>query len=368
MASVFVAVLVLAVSLGSSLQAWAQSEVSGSQPTMSAPASTSLSMLAPPSGAGPVIVRARFDLYDLNEINDGAETFEFTGVMSLTWRDPRQAFNPATEGVDEKVFQGEYQFNELAPGWYPQVVLVNEAGSYQKSGVVLRIRPDGTSILVETLNAVAEADVSMKLFPFDSHRLDAVFEVLGFDHNEVVLEVDQSAPGAPTQEVRVPQWSITGIGLSVRDRHAAYAGPIGISSAFTVSIDVRRAPFYAVRLVVIPLAIIVLLSFSVFWMDRSSLGDRISVSFIGILTGVAYQIVMSDNLPRISYVTLMHGFLSMSFLTMCATVVINLVVGSMDAQGRKDDGDRLDRRCRWLFPLIYFGLITVVAFIVFQLL
>ena len=114
------------------------------------------------------------------------------------------------------------------------------------------------------------------------------------------------------------------------------------------------------RLVIIPLVVIVLLSFMVFWMDRSSLGDRLSVSFIGILTGVAYQLVMSEQLPRISYVTLMHGFLSLSFLTMCATVVINLVVGTLDKRGQVALEDRIDRRCRWGFPLAYFGLLLVM--------
>ena len=69
-------------------------------------------------------------------------TFEFTGVLTLTWQDPRQAFDPAVVGVEETIFQGSYQFNELATGWYPQVVLVNESGLYQKNGVVLRVQPD----------------------------------------------------------------------------------------------------------------------------------------------------------------------------------------------------------------------------------
>ena len=43
---------------------------------------------------------------------------------------------------------------------------------------------------------------------------------------------------------------------------------------------------------------------------------------------------MSEQLPRISYVTLMHGFLNLSFLTMCATIVINLVVGALDQAGK----------------------------------
>ena len=136
---------------------------------------------------------------------------------------------------------------------------------------------------------------------------------------------------------------------------ASYAGRRGIASAFIVSVEVQRESFYMRRLVIIPLVVIVLLVLGVL-VDRSSLGDRLSVSFIGILTGVAYQLVMSEQLPRISYVTLMHGFLSLSFLTMCATVVINLVVGTLDKRGQVALGDRIDRRCRWGFPLAYFGL------------
>jgi hypothetical protein len=107
------------------------------------------------------------------------------------------------------------------------------------------------------------------------------------------------------------------------------------------------------------------LSFSVFWMDRSSLGDRISVSFIGILTAVTYQLVMSEIQPRISYVTFMNGFLNISFFLMCATVVINLVVGEFDKKGKFKVGDRIDRYCRWIFPLTFFAIILLLLGVAF---
>ena len=108
-------------------------------------------------------------------------------------------------GVEEKIFQGSYQFNELATGWYPQVVLINESGLYQKNGVVLRVQPDGTSTLIETLNATAKAEFNMSRFPFDGHRLEAVFAVLGFDRDEVVLHVEADAASAFASDVRIPQ-------------------------------------------------------------------------------------------------------------------------------------------------------------------
>ena len=69
---------------------------------------------------------------------------------------------------------------------------------------------------------------------------------------------------------------------------------------------------------------------------------------------------MSEILPQISYMTLMNGFLNLSFFIMCTTVVINLVVGALDRQGRVEAGDLLDRRCRSIFPLTYFGLMGLM--------
>jgi hypothetical protein len=35
-------------------------------------------------------------------------------------------------GVAETIYQGAYQFNELSHAWFPQVVLVNESGLFEK--------------------------------------------------------------------------------------------------------------------------------------------------------------------------------------------------------------------------------------------
>jgi len=280
--------------------------------------------------------------------------------VTLEWRDPRQAFDPAAEGVGEKIYQGSYQFNEISPSWYPQLVPVNATGTYETNGVLLRVRADGTSTLIETLVMSAKAELDMRRFPFDKQRLVAIFEILGFSRDEVSLLVAAGAESVAVGDVRIPQWQVTGARLTTTDEPPSHLERSGMSSALILSIDVERKSWFARRLVVIPLIAIVLLSFSVFWMDRSSLGDRLSVSFIGILTAVTYQLVTSEQLPHISYVTLMHGFLSFSFLTMCATVVINLVVGSMDKRGEVARGDQIDRRCRWIFPLVYFGFILLI--------
>ncbi len=138
-------------------------------PTAAEPAL--LNLPTPPRDGGPVVVRAGFDLRDINEIDDEEETFEFEGVLTLEWRDERQAFDPAAEGVNEKLYQGDYQFNEVFTGWFPQVVLMNESALYEKHGVLLRVRPDGSLRLLETVNAAAKTDLDLEDQLFE--QLDA---------------------------------------------------------------------------------------------------------------------------------------------------------------------------------------------------
>ncbi len=279
--------------------------------------------------------------------------------------DERQAFDPAVAGTAEKFYQGDYQFNELAPSWYPQVVLTNVSGLDDRSAVLLRVKPDGHSTLVQTVNAIAKLQLDLRRIPFDSQRLDAVFEVFGFDTSEVRIEALPISNKDLGSQVNLPQWTVTGLDLSTRSIDASYAGEQNAKSTLIFRVAVERQSFFMLRMIVIPLGLIVMLSWSVFWMDRSSLGDRINVSFVGILTAVAYQIVMGEIMPHISDVTLLNSFLSTSFLVMCATVVVNLIVGAADKKGNFLLGDQIDRRCRSLFPMAYVCLLLVAAAVAF---
>jgi len=318
--------------------------------------------LSPPAQETPVVVVPEFQFREILGIDESSERFQFSGVLTLTWHDPREAFDPADTGVDEKIYQGTYQFNEVATSWYPEVIVANEANAFQSSGVVLRIRPDGTSKLIQTIIADVKTALNMRWFPFDRHHLEAHFKILGFDREEVVWRLasdDESS--LSINGLRLPQWHIAAAKAEIMPDRPSDNGRSGTAASFIIGLDVDRKSFYIFRLVVFPLSLIVFLSFSVFWMERSSLGDRISVSFIGILTAVSYQLLVSDSIAHISYFTLIHGFMNVSFFIMCLTVVVNLVVGSLDKKGLTAVGDRVDYRCRWLFPSAYIGLNLVIV-------
>lgn len=342
------------------------SQAAAAQSIVESPESSpsELALLARPAVDGPIQVRASFQLLSISQIRDEVEEVAFSGVLTLVWHDARQAFDPAREGAAERLFSGAFQFNEMSPGWYPQVTLVNAAGQYDSRAVLLRVEPDGTSTLREKIEAVAKVDLDERRLPFDRQHLVLVFRVFGFEAGEVVFHADPNATSTDDFMTRLPQWTVEGVSASTRTVNIADADSSDVASAFFVTIQVKRKPMFMLRLVVLPMTLIVLLSWSVFWMDRSSVGDRMSVSFVGLLSAVAYQITLVGIVPNVSYFTLMNEFLNLSFLMMCATVVVNLYVAYADRHGG-DLGDRIDRRCRWIFPLIYFGLNAIAVVVMF---
>ncbi len=114
----------------------------------------------------------------------------------------------------------------------------------------------------------------MRRYPLDTQRLEAIFEVLGFDSSEVVFELEPAPVDPSWQKVRISQWQLTDISRSTGEHFVPSSGKRGLSSTFTVRMEIQRNSLFVVSLVVFPLTMIVVLSWSVFWMDRSSLGDR----------------------------------------------------------------------------------------------
>ena len=330
---------------------------------------TGLGQLGPPRHDGPVRVSIGFFLSDVNEVDEQHETFEFEAILTLKWRDPRLAFDPVEVGGDELSYQGSYQFSEVFDGWWPQLVLANESGGFSSQGVLLRIAPDGSATLLVEIHAVAEMPMALRRFPFDRQGFEAVFEVLGYGMDRVVLVPDPSTSGGMDHGVNVAQWELRGLHLASREYDPVYEdGHAGALSQVVVTLDMARQPAHMLKVVVFPLTLLVVLTFSVFWMDRESLGDRMDISFIGILSVVAYQIIVSDRMPQIAYFTLMTGFLYSTYLLLGVGVIVNLAVSKLDRSGRRELGDRVDRTCRWVVPAGFVGANAVSAayFLVFH--
>jgi hypothetical protein len=124
-----------------------------------------------PPGTRPIEVRVRFFLSDINDINERTETFEIKGLLALQWRDERFVFDPKTEGVNERRYQGIFQFLEEYNSWWPQLVPSNGVGTIPLQSVSLSNLPDGTLLFLQEITAVVESPMDLRRYPFDDLNL-----------------------------------------------------------------------------------------------------------------------------------------------------------------------------------------------------
>ncbi|MCB9006164.1 MAG: hypothetical protein H6656_02015 [Ardenticatenaceae bacterium] len=304
-------------------------------------------------------VEVYVDLYGLNifSIDEREETFEIEAFIYADWFDDRLAFDPVAAGTDVKIFQGETAVELLKTDvWWPDLEVVDVRGPRERLHTTLTIDYDGFVTYTERFHANIWQPFFFDEFPFDAHTISftvAPFfytsEQVAFIGPEDFLE-DGERLEREDLSWETNEWSIDNV-ESVVDRGDDFE-----FSTTTMYIDISRLPQFYISNVILPLFLIVAISWAVFWMDFSSmhLADRLSVSFTSVLTVVAFDFVTADNLPLLSYQTVLDVVLTFSYIILSLSVLEN-VLAYLNFRKNGNDIQRIDKVARWLFPVVYYA-------------
>lgn len=317
--------------------------------------------------ASPTVVKCAIVILDVVDIDDVNESFVAEIALLAEWDDPRLAFDAAEEGVDRKIFQGNFQFSEVFTGWWPQLILVNEVGPPDPNAVKIEVYPDGHVRYMDQHNAVLETPMDLRDYPFDSQKLQAELVPFGDNTNDVVLDVHEIYANATDDFVRrnssvnVAGWTLQSVTFETGETFLNEATKDRRISRLIATIHLQRRSWQLVWQMLFPLLVIVSMIWSIFWVDIDSLADRLNVAFVGVLTIVAYQFVVIDNMPRMSYLTLTDVILLISFVTMSLTIPQSLVIYGLVRKGEEQRAQRIDHISRWAFPLGYMAMLAMLV-------
>ena len=129
-------------------------------------------------------------------------------------------------------------------------------------------------------------------------------------------------------------------------------------SVLNFQIPAERLSEYFVYKFVFPLCLIVMMSWSAFWIDARNLNPQLALAATSMLTLIAYQFTVNSLLPKVGYLTTMDKFvLSSSFLVFLALAEA-LLTGRLASQGRTEAAEKVDSIARRLFPSIYLVIIV----------
>ena len=128
-------------------------------------------------------------------------------------------------------------------------------------------------------------------------------------------------------------------------------------SRLNITLEAKRRTSYFIWKVMVPLTLIVAMSWSVFWLDPARYGPQIGLSATSMLTLIAFLFATQAIVPRLNYLTIMDKFVLGSTILVFLALVEAVITGYFIAKDKEAVAVRMDRACRWIFPLAFVVLI-----------
>jgi hypothetical protein len=128
----------------------------------------------------------------------------------------------------------------------------------------------------------------------------------------------------------------------------------------TFEFEAKRHVFYYVWKVIIPLMVIVMMSWAIFYIEPTQVAPQIGLAATSILTLIAFLFSLGKILPPIAYLTkidfFVYGSLALVFLAFAeAMITINLAGNNKLHQAKQ-----VDRMSRWVFPIVFILILVLV--------
>jgi hypothetical protein len=302
----------------------------------------------PPSPDGkPVKVAVSLHILNLASIDEVKQQFELDGYLMAHWIDPRLAFTSAGPTDLHRV----YNRTEV---WVPYIEMVNAVAPRERYDASVEGDPDGSVNYVERFHSVLSSKFMLKRFPFDSQSLLIIMHPYLRQQRQMEFTAyrrDVWAAQEFTQYSSLAQWNLKSVELSIGTLDL-YGGTQIPEARFTVKVE-RRYAFYLWK-VFLPLLLMVVLSWAVFWIEPRDLSNQVQIAITTILTVIAFAFAISATMPRVPYLTYIDAFFLACYVFVFVAIVELMVVHLSHRRERSTDlGIRVQRISRWTVPLAF---------------
>jgi hypothetical protein len=287
---------------------------------------------------GPTPVEVMIFLSDVDDVDGANQSFEANVFFEIRWHDPRLVHEDL-DGISRP----------MTEVWHPRLQLFNQQKVWKTFPDVIGISPNGDAIYRQRVWGSFSQPLELRDFPFDQQVFEIQLIAFGYTAELVDLVVDPRSQIA--ERFSLPDWNI--VDWKVESKPIQAVPGEAKTAAVTFSFEATRRIGYFIGKVIVPLILIVAMSWVVFWIDPKDAGSQIGVAITAMLTLIAYRFAMGSNLPMVDYMTRLDLFILGSSLLIFASLVEVIITSSFAKSDRLSEAREIDMWCRWLFPLAF---------------
>lgn len=262
--------------------------------------------------------------------------------IRLQWQDDRLATPSSNE---ERAYQDADATEKLSSMFDPRIAIVD--GTMELDHQHLTIYPNGTVNLSKVVLVTVPANMELLLFPFDSQIFTFRFASTYWGDNEIDLVLN------PLESTMMPDSAPVSWDFDYFGYHVTKTNVRAHSESFFVynfMVHAQRDPRNFFWRLLLPLIVIVILSWNVFWMYEDS-SSALANCFVFLLTVVAFHQIANEMLPLIPYFTFLDSIVFLSYGFIIIPTFQVMVTTKLEAQGRSAEAATIRQYCRWFVPL-----------------
>lgn len=303
----------------------------------------------------PSVVKFGVWVIDIDVIDSAAQSFGANVFLRMTWKDQRLVHREPSP----KVF-------DLVDVWSPGIQIANEVGRVQRTlPEIVQVANDGTVVYKQRYVGNFSQPLRLHDFPFDEQLFRLHFIKTSTDDRRIEFIPDEALIAAGmdhaagiSKDISLPEWIVKSFS----------AGPLPYeltegmqATGYAFDFIAERDSEYYVYKVVMPLVLIVLMSWVVFWTNPREAGTKIGISTASMLTLIAYRFMVDHLVPKVSYMTRLDEFILGSTLLVFFSLLQATLSTSLTYRGKNSLAMKIDAFSRFVFPLL-FVLVVVVSF------
>jgi hypothetical protein len=309
----------------------------------------------PNADSGPTQISVGIWVLDINKIDSAEQTFTAEVALVLRWKDPRLTHTGS--GVVR------YPLEQI---WHARAGIANETNSVrQRFPESAEVEPDGTVLYRQLYTGAFTQSLRLQSFPFDRQTFHVQLVAVRYQPDEIRFVPDQDwirnglkqASGiAP--KITLPDWTIE----EWETKPLTYALAPGLQySSYAFEFTASRNVQYYILKVILPLVLIVIMSWAVFWTDPVNASAQLSVAVTSMLTLIAYRFAVDTQLPRLPYMTRLDVLFLICTLLVFFSLIEVVITMILDNKQQTERAKTIDRYCRAIFPVI-FGIASIAIF------
>lgn len=287
---------------------------------------------------------------DVMVIDDATQTFQVDLVLSARWRDPRLAFSVEETGLDELVLP-------LEDVWYAGLSALNRRETEIFLPDLVQVDPDGQVTYSQRFQGTLSSRLELREFPFDSQLLPIHLVAYRYGPEEIEFVLTDRLTGSRGD------FSVTGWVIEEGEHRAESVQLPGVEDEFagvSFFLLAKRQSSYFSLTMMVPLVLIVLMAWTVFWIDPSVVPPQVGISTAAVFSLIAFRFSLRSELPDVAYMTRADQFLLGTTLLVFAALGEVIVTARLAKQGNEDLARRIDRWGRWVY-LVAFILLTAYS-------